>query len=179
MLLGGTRDEHFSCFLSSCQLRLNVLITQFIGKGFCVFIVKTRTSDFSSVISSANRICIRCWKTMVLIRHIVTRMVKTIHNLIEPDAQNLWLINGRFPTISNHFSTNYKNIFHKTEFQTVILRCWLGLNPNWFKSYEIKCKYFCFHFFFQFCKKNLLVCVKFFTFSAIFVFYHVYFAFVL
>ena len=50
--------------------------------GFRDFIAKTRNSDFSSVTSSTNRMCIRCWKTTVLIRHIVTRMVKTIHNLI-------------------------------------------------------------------------------------------------
>ena len=39
-------------------------------------------------------------------------------------VQNLRLINGRFPTLSSHFFTNYMNIFHKIEVQTVILRCW-------------------------------------------------------
>ena len=29
-------------------------------------------------------------------------------------------------------------IFHKTEVQTGILRCWRGLNLNWFKSYDTK-----------------------------------------
>ena len=33
-------------------------------------------------------------------------------------------------------------IFHKTEVQTVILRCWTAPNLNWFKSYGTKCKYF-------------------------------------
>ena len=42
---------------------------------------------------------------------------------VEPDAQNLLLINGRFPTISSHFFANYMKIFYKTEIQTVILRC--------------------------------------------------------
>ena len=28
------------------------------------------------------------------------------------------------------------NIFLKTEFQMVIFRCWTGLYPNWFKSYD-------------------------------------------
>ena len=60
---------------------------------------------------------------------------------IEPDAQNLLLINVRFPTISSHFFANYMNICHKPEVQTVILRCWTGLNLNWFKSYDTKCKY--------------------------------------
>ena len=30
-------------------------------------------------------------------------------------------------------------IFHKTEVQTVILRCVTGLNFNWFKSYGLRC----------------------------------------
>ena len=41
-----------------------------------------------------------------------------------------------FTTISSHFSTNYMNIFHKTEVLLVILRCWKGLKLNWFKSYD-------------------------------------------
>ena len=55
-------------------------------------------------------------------------------------AQNLRLINGRFPTISSHFFANYMNIFHKNEVQTVILRCWTGLKLNWFKSYGTNAK---------------------------------------
>ena len=27
-------------------------------------------------------------------------------------------------------------ILHKAEVQTIILRCWIGLNRNWFKSYH-------------------------------------------
>ena len=30
-------------------------------------------------------------------------------------------------------------IFHKAEVQTVILRCLMGLNFNWFKSYGLRC----------------------------------------
>ena len=44
-------------------------------------------------------------------------------------------LNVRFRTISCRFFANCMNIFHKTEVQTVILRCWTGLKPNWFKSY--------------------------------------------
>ena len=33
-------------------------------------------------------------------------------------------------------------IFHKTEVQTVILICLMGLNSDWFKNYDTKCKYF-------------------------------------
>ena len=29
-------------------------------------------------------------------------------------------------------------IFHKTEFLTVILRCFMGLNLNWYKCYDTK-----------------------------------------
>ena len=44
-------------------------------------------------------------------------------------------------------------IFHKTEVQTVILRCLMGLNLNWLKSYDKECKYF--HFpFLRLCKKQ-------------------------
>ena len=32
------------------------------------------------------------------------------------------------------FFANYIKIFHKTEIQTVILRCLVCLNPNWIKS---------------------------------------------
>ena len=35
---------------------------------------------------------------------------------------------------------NYMNIFHKTEIQTVILRCSTSLKLNWYKSYDTKCK---------------------------------------
>ena len=45
-------------------------------------------------------------------------------------------LNIRFTTTSGHFFANYMSIFHKTEVQTVILRCWTSLYLNWFKSYE-------------------------------------------
>jgi len=38
-----------------------------------------------------------------------------------------------FPVI---FFANYKNIFHKTENQMIILRRWKVLNLNWFKKYD-------------------------------------------
>ena len=44
--------------------------------------------------------------------------------------QNLHLINGHFTTISGHFCTNYMKIFHKTEVQTFILRCFVYLYLN-------------------------------------------------
>ena len=38
------------------------------------------------------------------------------------------------------FLANYMFIFHKTEIQTVILRCLMSLNLNWYKSYGTKRK---------------------------------------
>ena len=49
------------------------------------------------------------------------------------DLANSRNVNGRFLTISSQFSAIYIIIFHKTEVQAVILRCWTGLNHNWFK----------------------------------------------
>ena len=51
------------------------------------------------------------------------------------------------------FFTNNIFIFHKTEIQTVILRCLMSLNLNWIKGYNIKYKKS--HFLFlQFCKEK-------------------------
>ena len=48
-------------------------------------------------------------------------------------------------------------IFHKTEVQTVIMRCLTGLKLDSIKGYELKCKYFHFRFFRDFVKKNAFV----------------------
>ena len=45
------------------------------------------------------------------------------------------IISSRFSTISSQFFA----IFHKTEVLTVILRCLMGLNLDWVKSYGLKC----------------------------------------
>ena len=37
-----------------------------------------------------------------------------------------------FLTTCGHFYGNYLNIFHETEIQTVILRCLMSLNLNWY-----------------------------------------------
>ena len=52
------------------------------------------------------------------------------------------------------FFANCMVIFHKNEIQTVILRCLMSLNLNWFKSYDTKYKYFHFFFFLWFCAKT-------------------------
>ena len=46
-------------------------------------------------------------------------------------------ISSRFTTISSLFFDNYLYIFHKTEAQTVILRCLVYLYLDWIKSYDI------------------------------------------
>ena len=42
--------------------------------------------------------------------------------------------------MSGHFFANYMFIFHKTEIQTVLLKCLRSLNLNWYKSYDKKRK---------------------------------------
>ena len=61
-----------------------------------------------------------------------------------------------FPAI---FFGNYVNIFHKTEVQTVILRWLPGLNLDWLKSYDSKCKYFSIFLFCDIVEKNAFVFV--------------------
>ena len=51
-------------------------------------------------------------------------------NELETVSQNLQLIYGRFTTISGHFFSNYMNIFHKSEVQMIILKCFTGVNSN-------------------------------------------------
>ena len=51
------------------------------------------------------------------------------------------IIRSHFSTISSQFFAMFQIIFHKTEIQTVILRCWTGLNHFWFKSYDTKHKW--------------------------------------
>ena len=65
---------------------------------------------------------------------------------IETGASNLRLINHLFTTLSSHFFGNCMNIFHETEVQTVIFRCWMHLYLNWFTNYAIKHKNFRFRF---------------------------------
>ena len=85
------------------------------------------------------------WHDLVKKCLFPTRIHETVN-------QNLWLMNGRFLTLSNHFFANYMNLFHKkTEVQTVILRCWMGLNLSWFKSHDTKRKCFTLLVFFLFC----------------------------
>ena len=58
-------------------------------------------------------------------------------NFVKKKPGNLWLKDGHFITLSGHFFVNYINVFQKTEIQMVNLRCLVGLNLNWIKSYGI------------------------------------------
>ena len=66
--------------------------------------------------------------------------LKCILRLNATLANSHQLINGHFMTITGHFLANFKFIFHKTEVQTVVLRCWPSLNLNWNKFYNLKSK---------------------------------------
>ena len=87
-------------------------------------------------------------------------------NKLQPDAQNLWMINGHFPTISSQLFAKYMNVFHKIEVQTIILRYWTGLKLNWNKTYV-----FPFSIFFYFILWKIVICVIFFTCFALFAFF--------
>ena len=67
-------------------------------------------------------------------------------NFVRKKNENLQLINCHFMTISGQFSANYNKIFHKTEVQTVILRCFVYLHLKWIKCNDIiLVKIFFFH----------------------------------
>ena len=59
--------------------------------------------------------------------------------VIKTDPKRMLLFNNCYKTVSGHFFAICIFIFHKTEVQTVILRCLMGLDLNWFKSYGLKC----------------------------------------
>ena len=64
----------------------------------------------------------------------------------EKNLENLWLKNDHFLTLSGLFFLKYMDIFHKTEVQTVILRCLVCLNFNWIKSNDTITVKMCFFF---------------------------------
>ena len=53
--------------------------------------------------------------------------------VIKTDPKRMLLFNNCYKTVSDHFFAICIFIFHKTEVQTAILRCWTGLFHNWFK----------------------------------------------
>ena len=85
--------------------------------------------------TEVQTVILRCWTGLYLNWF---KSYDTKCKYIFLDLATHEMINGRFLTISSQFSAIYINIFHKTEVQTVILRCWICLNLNWFKSYDAK-----------------------------------------
>ena len=65
--------------------------------------------------------------------------VPIAQNVIKTDPKWMLLLNNCSKTVSGHFFAICIFIFHKTEAHTVILRCTMGLNLNWFKSYGLRC----------------------------------------
>ena len=82
---------------------------------------------------------------------------------IETGRQNLRQLNCCFTTISSHFFTIYIYVFHKTEIDTVILRCWMGLHLTWFKIYDKKGSFFRVWIFAILQKKSRKRCDQFFS----------------
>ena len=94
---------------------------------------------YQELFGLGNSIPRQSWHGQVFILQSI-KIVKDV----EGGASNLRLINSCFTTNSSQIFATYIHIFHKTDVQTVILRCLIGLNCNWVKSYETKHKYFCF-----------------------------------
>ena len=64
---------------------------------------------------------------------------KLIALIIKSDRKWMLLFNNCYKTISGHFFAICIFFFHKTEVQTLNLRCLTGLNLNWFISYSLRC----------------------------------------
>ena len=88
--------------------------------------------------TEVQTVILRCWRGLNLNWF---KSYDTKCKYFSSDLANSWNVNGCFSTISSQFFAIYINIFHKTEVQTVILRCWMGLNLNWFKNYDTKRKW--------------------------------------
>ena len=63
----------------------------------------------------------------------------TNRSYVKSDRKWMLLLNNCYKIVSGHFFAICFFIFHKTEVQTVILRCLTGLNHSWFKSYGFRC----------------------------------------
>ena len=76
------------------------------------------------------------FKYVQIVSLIVT---KNIFFFLFSDSKWMSLIHDRCTTISGHFFAICLPIFHKTQVQTVILRCLMGLDLDWFKFYGLRC----------------------------------------
>ena len=87
------------------------------------------------------------WHYMETFLHLF----ESLNNFYYLFANRLWCTKNDnyvflYSSISGHFLTSYVFIFHKT-FWMVILVCLTGINSDWFKKHDTKCKYFHFPFF--------------------------------
>ena len=66
--------------------------------------------------------------------------MKILSNCTLIENETYYILKDCYTTISGHFFTicTYV-IFHKTEVQTVILRCLMSLNLDWLKNYGLRC----------------------------------------
>ena len=78
-------------------------------------------------------------KSLIPNLFVLQNSICIVFNIIKSDPKRMLLLNNCYKIVSGHFFAVCIFIFHKTEVQTVILRCSTGLNCNWFKSYGLKC----------------------------------------
>ena len=93
-------------------------------------------------------------KSLIPNLFVLQNSICIVFNIIKSDPKRMLLLNNCYKIVSGHFFAICIFIFHKTEVQAVILRWLMGLNFNWFKSYDTKRKYFHFSFFLRFFTKT-------------------------
>jgi hypothetical protein len=91
---------------------------------------------------------------------------QSLNQNIKVNSDSKWMFLYKWPMYDYFcpFHAICMFIFHKTEILKVILRCWTGLDYDWCKSYDKKCKYFHF-FFFAILYKN--TCLRFCVFCVL------------
>ena len=75
-----------------------------------------------------------------LINHSTKELYLPHRHILKSVRKWMLLLNKCYKILSGHFFAICIFIFHKTEVQTVILRCLMGLYLNWLKSYGLKCR---------------------------------------
>ena len=78
-------------------------------------------------------------KSLIPNLFVLQNSICIVFNIIKSDPKRMLLLNNCYKIVSGHFFAVRIFIFHKTEVQTVILRCLMGLNCNWFKRYGLRC----------------------------------------
>ena len=102
-------------------------------------------SSFASYEFDKKQIQLRSIQT--LLSYLTKNKTEKAFSHIKTERKQMLLLNDCYTTVSGHIFAVWMFIFHKTEVQTVSLRCLTDLNPNLFKSYDTKSKYFHFCFF--------------------------------